>query len=62
MRYYAIRFSVQKKNGDRFSFTPGNLFKYKKNALDHAIKFSSENTGDDETIDYELRTFIVVDD
>ena len=62
MKIYAVRFRVEKKNGDCFSFIPGNLFRSKENALKHAKEFVSRCAEEDETIDYELKPFVLVDD
>lgn len=61
MHYYSIRFKVEKKNGRRFWFISGNLWKSKENALEHAKQFASKCAEEDETIDYELEKLVVVE-
>lgn len=62
MMYYSIRFKVEKKNGSHYWFISGNLWKSKEKAIEHAIQFATKCAEEDETIDYELETFMVVDD
>lgn len=61
MRYYSIRFKVEKKDGGHYWFISGNLWKSKEDALEHARQFALKCAEEDEVITYELETFQVVE-
>lgn len=61
MHFYSISFKVEKKDGSRFRFISGHLWKSKENALEYANGYASKCAEEDETIDYELEKLVVAD-